>query len=272
MTNTIIPCIVIFNICANCDCAALMNFSVTVAISRFNIVLLAVDVREVTDTKVLVIILSRSLFRFLRVNRLQSFTFSTTYKLTGLDEFFDEKKNWGETTVSCGRPWRKEELRLKSNVDLHKLWYILLKERNMLMTMEEEHYRCLERMPSSERFEKVEESMENLLMVVEERNRAVDELEKGEWIGPTVVEKVDQLGREVPTLTSEHFTPKVIKSYAESDESMWSQKTLKLLQLERERNIARKRERKRRERYFERLDHWKKIDYLDEKSIEKRAV
>ncbi|VDQ11404.1 unnamed protein product, partial [Trichobilharzia regenti] len=88
----------------------------------------------------------------------QSFTFSTTYKLTGLDEFFDEKKNWGETTVSCGRPWRKEELRLKSNVDLHKLWYILLKERNMLMTMEEEHYRCLERMPSSERFEKVSES------------------------------------------------------------------------------------------------------------------
>lgn len=72
-----------------------------------------------------------------------------------LSEFFDDKKNWGETTVYSGRPWRKEELRLKSNVDLHKLWYVLLKERNMLMTMEEEHFRCLEQMPNPERFEKV---------------------------------------------------------------------------------------------------------------------
>ncbi|CAH8494475.1 unnamed protein product [Heterobilharzia americana] len=142
----------------------------------------------------------------------------------------------------------------------------------MLMTMEEEHSRCLERMPNSERFEKVEESMENLMMVVEERNRAEDELERGEWIGPKVVEKVDPLGRAVATLTSEHFSPKVIKSNAESDEGMWSEKTLNLLRLERERHIVQRRERQRRQRYFDRLDHWNKIDYLDEKSIEKRAM
>lgn len=77
--------------------------------------------------------------------------FFTTTKQFKLDDFFTDP----ESKVNSGRPWRKEELRLKSNVDLHKLWYILLKERNMLMTMEEEYNRRLERLPNPERFEKV---------------------------------------------------------------------------------------------------------------------
>ncbi|THD18375.1 39S ribosomal protein L47 mitochondrial [Fasciola hepatica] len=79
----------------------------------------------------------------------------TGQRFQGLLDFFDDPKNWGESRVTSGRPWRMEELRLKSNTDLHELWYVLLKERNMLMTMEEEHNRCLERMPNPERFEKV---------------------------------------------------------------------------------------------------------------------
>ncbi|KAL0119876.1 hypothetical protein PUN28_007954 [Cardiocondyla obscurior] len=97
-----------------------------------------------------------------------------------LMEFFDDPKNWGKNEVRVGRSWHKDELRLKSNSDLHKLWFVLLKERNMLMTMEEACKQAHEIFPNPERLDKVEDSMENLESIVRERNRAYHLLETGE--------------------------------------------------------------------------------------------
>ena len=97
-----------------------------------------------------------------------------------LMEFFDDINNWGEKKVRSGREWKIEELRIKSNEDLHKLWYVLLKERNMLMTMKDQAKDQLELFPSPERLDRVEQSMINLENVVRERNKAYMELEVGE--------------------------------------------------------------------------------------------
>lgn len=96
-----------------------------------------------------------------------------------LMEFFDDKKNWSKSEVRCGRSWLLDELRIKSNSDLHKLWYVLLKEKNMLMTMEHEANEKFELFPNPERYDKVQDSMNNIETVVRERNRAYYKLEVG---------------------------------------------------------------------------------------------
>merc|ERR1719347_1064115 len=96
-----------------------------------------------------------------------------------LSEFFETPRNRGETKVRVGREWKTDELRLKSNEDLHKLWFVLLKEKNMLLTMEHAYKEEYVAMPNPERIDKVEMSMENLEEVVRERNRAFHNLEVG---------------------------------------------------------------------------------------------
>ncbi|XP_066593388.1 large ribosomal subunit protein uL29m [Prorops nasuta] len=106
--------------------------------------------------------------------------FHTTCRKYDLMEFFDSEENWGKQRVQVGRSWKLDELRLKSNEDLHKLWYVLLKERNMLLTMEEAAKFECKIFPNPERIDKVNESMSNLESVVQERNRAYYMLETGE--------------------------------------------------------------------------------------------
>ncbi|XP_042861622.1 39S ribosomal protein L47, mitochondrial-like [Penaeus japonicus] len=134
-------------------------------------------------------------------------SFHTSTRHLGLMDFFDDKKNWGEQEVKVGRAWKLDELRIKSNEDLHKLWYVLLKEKNMLLTMEhacKEEYRLF---PNPERIDKVEESMKNLEDVVRERNRAYWLLETGETGERPGARVKDELGRVVYKKSIEHLVP-----------------------------------------------------------------
>ncbi|XP_006637534.1 large ribosomal subunit protein uL29m [Lepisosteus oculatus] len=98
----------------------------------------------------------------------------------GLEDFFDSPQNWGAPTVKSGAPWTAKQLRTKSNEDLHKLWYVLLKEKNMLLTVEQEAKRQRTQMPSPERLKKVERSMIRLDTVVKEREDALRLLQTGQ--------------------------------------------------------------------------------------------
>lgn len=110
----------------------------------------------------------------------QCASFHSSAARRGLEEFFDETKNWGESTVKSGDLWTIDQLRCKSSDDLHKLWYVLLKEKNMLQTLEQESKRQRTAMPSPERLYKVTKSMENLDRVVREREDALRLLQTGQ--------------------------------------------------------------------------------------------
>jgi hypothetical protein len=74
-----------------------------------------------------------------------------------------------------GRAWLEEELRRKSFEDLHQLWYILLKERAVLLTQRHEVRRLhmdLSRTYIRERLAKVGKSMGRIKHVVNERRLA----------------------------------------------------------------------------------------------------
>ncbi|KAA8495723.1 54S ribosomal protein L4, mitochondrial [Porphyridium purpureum] len=75
--------------------------------------------------------------------------------------------------VPCGRSWRVAELRLKSFEDLHKLWWILLRERAVLHA--ERHYCRVNGYHwkgGSSRLFKIKTSMRGIKIVVGERKKA----------------------------------------------------------------------------------------------------
>lgn len=89
----------------------------------------------------------------------------------GVLQFIDPGTGAGATRT--GRAWRTSELRLKSYEDLHKLWFILLKERNILLSEKawcKTNGRHWVNGPSN--LYKVKRSMARLKGVVGERTRA----------------------------------------------------------------------------------------------------
>ncbi|KAI9305508.1 mitochondrial 39-S ribosomal protein L47 (MRP-L47)-domain-containing protein [Cunninghamella echinulata] len=105
-----------------------------------------------------------------------SATETNTTKSTGLNQFFENGEALPKQ-VWTGRAWKASELRLKSFEDLHKLWYVLLKERNLLATQQEEASRLkLHRSVWSNRgrVKKCQKSMARIKFVLNERQRAYE--------------------------------------------------------------------------------------------------
>jgi large subunit ribosomal protein L47 len=73
-----------------------------------------------------------------------------------------------------GRAWKASELRHKSFKDLHTLWYVLLREKNLLATEREEHRRMTGRTSFTPDFRatQVRKSMARIKYVVNERRLA----------------------------------------------------------------------------------------------------
>ncbi|KAJ7945904.1 39S ribosomal protein L47, mitochondrial [Quillaja saponaria] len=87
-----------------------------------------------------------------------------------LEAFFEADRSVDDDKpVVYGRSWKASELRLKSWDNLHKLWYVLLKEKNMLMTQRQMLHAQNLRFSNPERIPKVRKSMCRIKQVLTER-------------------------------------------------------------------------------------------------------
>jgi len=82
--------------------------------------------------------------------------------------------HWRVTSPrSAGRSWRASELRGKSYEDLHKLWWVCLKEKNALLTDRLYFTQVGVEMPDASRVRKVRKTMARIKRVLSERRQAV---------------------------------------------------------------------------------------------------
>ncbi|XP_039016739.1 39S ribosomal protein L47, mitochondrial-like isoform X1 [Hibiscus syriacus] len=86
-----------------------------------------------------------------------------------LEQFFEADRNLDDQKTCLRSKLKASELRLKSWDDLHKLWYVLLKEKNMLMTQRQMLQAQNLRFPNPERIPKVRKSMCRIKQVLTER-------------------------------------------------------------------------------------------------------
>jgi large subunit ribosomal protein L47 len=84
----------------------------------------------------------------------------------GLDAFVDANR---EAKTPIGREWLANDLRKKSFGDLHELWYVLARERDMLLTERHLARRTRTAMRAPQRMRKVRKSMARIKHVLTER-------------------------------------------------------------------------------------------------------
>lgn len=97
--------------------------------------------------------------------------FSISTLNRGLEEFFEsnQKWMWREKEGAVGRPWTCAYLRLKSFDDLHKLWWICIKEQNKLESQKMEANRFRMIFPFKNRLFDLRRSMSRIKRVLWER-------------------------------------------------------------------------------------------------------
>ncbi|TFK64622.1 MRP-L47-domain-containing protein [Pluteus cervinus] len=80
--------------------------------------------------------------------------------------------------LPSGRAWKASELRLKSFKDLHTLWYVVLRERNLLATQKEEARRLgvndTQQQVNASRVHYCRKTMARIKAVINERRLAYD--------------------------------------------------------------------------------------------------
>ncbi|CAD5215263.1 unnamed protein product [Bursaphelenchus xylophilus] len=204
-----------------------------------------------------------------------------------LFEFLDKKETFGSEELRPkerpGRSWSLDELRLKSNQDLHKLWYVLLKERNVLLTMRAAHEKRGLYYQNPERLDRIKESMENLEEIVHERNDAVLRLETGDSASPRLRRVTSPVGFTYEKPVEEHLEPFEVsnsKEYEIPDLSHEQRLTQKLWH---EKQEMKRRIKEYDEYWKQEWDddkekfrrglrvHYKHVDHLPENVARKRA-
>ncbi|KAG0289164.1 54S ribosomal protein L4 mitochondrial [Linnemannia gamsii] len=118
---------------------------------------------------------------FPALNRLKQLAF----RPRGVEEFFENAKSIPTEKSWTGRAWRASELRVKSFDDLHKLWFVLLKERNVLAAQKEEARRfhiSKQYFSNKGRQIKCQKSMARIKFVLNERRLA--------WVEATKLQRV----------------------------------------------------------------------------------
>jgi len=106
-----------------------------------------------------------------RWTTLRTFHVSIPVSFSNLDAFRDSVPRHKRMAEPVGRSWSVTELRRKSFDDLHKLWYVLYKERNMLLTEQQLSRRKGLIFPQPERIRKVQKSMGAIKHVLGERKQ-----------------------------------------------------------------------------------------------------
>jgi len=109
--------------------------------------------------------------RFLAIQKRCLVSKTTPLSIPSLNDFRDSEPREKRMQEPVGRSWSVRELRRKSFDDLHRLWHVLYKERNMLLTEHHLSQRKQIIMPQPERIQKTKKSMGAIRHVLGERKR-----------------------------------------------------------------------------------------------------